>query len=150
MGDSGLRGQVQSGVERDCDHLTEIFYIGKEQILQIIYLYSEECDSDKAGDGPEEANALVVDRVRGAVQGEEDEGAHAEDDGALAEEGARVRPLVGAGVGRLGEVGQGVQQEHRGGAHQVEEQRGGLHVMVILTPVLGKVIEHNHKVHGDH
>ena len=86
----------------------------------------------------------------GAVQGEEDEGAHAEDDGALAKEGAGVRPLVNAGVRRPGEVDQGVQQEGGGGAHQVEEQGGGLHVMVTLSPVLCKVVEHNHKIHSDH
>ena len=84
--------------------------------------------------------------MRGAVQGEENEGAHTKDDRALTKEGAGVRLGVIAGAGRPGEVAQRVQQEHSGGPHQVEAQGGGLQVGVTLLLVLCKVVEHNHQV----
>ena len=139
--------------------------------VKLIYLYlqSKEQNCHESRECSEEADTLVVDGVRGAVQGEEDDGAEAEDDRALAEEGAAVRPPVLVRARRLGEEHQQVDQEAGGGRGQVQEQHGRLHHQSILqflvvntninthldvwrmvTFVFCEVIDNNDQVNGDY
>ena len=123
--------QVQARVKCDGEDLqikpfTIHTKMSRWTYLSVPYLQSKEQNCHESRECPEEADTLVVDGVRGAVQGEEDDGAEAEDDRSLAEEGAAVRPPVLVRPRRLGEEHQEVDQEAGGGRGQVQEQHGRL------------------------